>query len=124
MKRLQLFTLTVLAVAAVAAACGGNPEPAPAPQPNADSIAMERARQDSIAREMARQDSIRRSHAKRWPSRRANATTPSPRLRRGSGHKLRINSRPLEHRLEPGLVHRFGVRLVRRDQLLGDESQQ
>jgi peptidoglycan-associated lipoprotein len=61
MKRLQLFTLTVLAVAAVAAACGGNPEPAPAPQPNADSIALERARQDSIAREMARQDSIRRS---------------------------------------------------------------
>jgi peptidoglycan-associated lipoprotein len=61
MKRLQLFTLTVLAVAAVAAACGGNPEPAAAPQPNADSIAMERARQDSIAREMARQDSIRRA---------------------------------------------------------------
>lgn len=61
MKRLQLFTLTVLAVAAVAAACGGNPEPAAAPQPNADSIALERARQDSIAREMARQDSIRRA---------------------------------------------------------------
>ena len=61
MKRLQLFTLTVLAVATVAAACGGNPEPAPAPAPNADSIALERARQDSIAREMARQDSIRRA---------------------------------------------------------------
>jgi peptidoglycan-associated lipoprotein len=61
MKRLQLFTLTVLAVATVAAACGGNPEPAPAPEPNADSIALERARQDSIAREMARQDSIRRA---------------------------------------------------------------
>jgi peptidoglycan-associated lipoprotein len=61
MKRLQLFSLTVLAVATVAAACGGNPEPAPAPAPNADSIALERARQDSIAREMARQDSIRRA---------------------------------------------------------------
>lgn len=61
MKRLQLFSLTVLAVATVAAACGGNPEPAPAPEPNADSIALERARQDSIAREMARQDSIRRA---------------------------------------------------------------
>lgn len=60
MKRLQLFTLTVLAAAAVAAACGGNPPPPP-PQPNADSIAAERYRQDSMAREMARQDSIRRA---------------------------------------------------------------
>lgn len=60
MKPLQMLTLTVIAAAAVAGACGGNPPPPP-PQPNADSIAMERARQDSIAMERARQDSIRRA---------------------------------------------------------------
>jgi len=60
MKPLQMLTLTVIAAAAVAGACGGNPPPPP-PQPNADSIAMERARQDSMAREAARQDSIRRA---------------------------------------------------------------
>lgn len=57
MKPLQMLTLTVIAAAAVAGACGGNPPPPPPPQPNADSIAMERARQDS----MARADSIRRA---------------------------------------------------------------